>query len=100
MKAMGLSRFRVFRIFSWESTLIGFFGSLLGVLIAMGVGALINQVAADSFLDGLPGLTLIQFTMPTVAIIMLIIMSIAFLSGTLPARRASKLDPIIALRTE
>jgi len=100
MKAMGLSRSKVFRIFSWEATLIGFFGSLLGVLGAMGVGSLLNQAAADSFLEGLPGLTLIQLTIPIVVIIILIIMSIAFLAGTLPARRASKLDPIAALRTE
>jgi len=100
MKAMGLSRSKVFRIFSWEATLIGFVGSLLGVLGAMGAGSLVNQVATDSFLEGLPGLTLIQFTIPIVSIIILIIMSIAFLAGTLPARRASKLDPIIALRTE
>ena len=100
MKAMGLSRFKVFSIFSWEATLIGFVGSLLGILAAMGVGEMVNQVAADSFLDGLPGLTLIEFTTPIVIIIMGIIMGIAFLAGTLPARRASKLDPIVALRAE
>jgi len=100
MKAMGLSRSRVFRIFSWEATLIGFFGSLLGVLGAMGVGSVINQVAADSFLEGLPGLTLIQFSVSTVVVIMLIVMLIAFLAGTLPARRAAKLNPIDSLRYE
>ena len=100
MKAMGLSRFKVFATFSWEATLIGFFGTLFGVLAAMGISSVINQVANDTFLDGLPSMTLIQFRMPIVIIIMLLIMLIAFLAGTLPARRASKLDPITALRTE
>ena len=100
MKAMGLSRFKIFATFSWEAALIGFFGSLFGVLGAMGVGSLINQVAADSFLEGLPSMTLIQFQIPIIAIIMLLIMFIAFLAGTLPARKAAKLDPITALRTE
>jgi len=100
MKAMGLSRFKVFATFSWEATLIGFFGSLFGILGAMGAGSLINQVANDTFLEGLPSMTLIQFSIPVVVVIMLLIMLIAFLAGTLPARRASKLDPITALRTE
>ena len=100
MKAVGLSSGKVFRVFSWEAILIGFFGSLFGVLGAMGIGSLINHAAEDTFLDGLPGLTLIQFTISSVLIIMLLIMFIAFLAGTLPARRASKLDPITALRSE
>jgi len=100
MKAMGLSRFKVFAVFSWEATLIGFFGAILGVLGAMGAGSVINQVATDTFLEGLPSMTLIQFSMSVVVMIMLLIMLIAFLAGTLPARRASKLDPITALRIE
>jgi len=100
MKAMGLGRFKVFAVFSWEATLLGFFGAIFGVLSAMGIGSVINQVATDTFLEGLPSMTLIQFSMPVVVVIMLIIMLISFLAGTLPARRASKLDPITALRVE
>ena len=100
MKAMGLSSSKVFRIFSWEATLIGFFGSVLGVLGAMGVGALINNLAADLFLMGIPPFTLIRFSALIIAAVILIIMLIAFLAGTLPARRAAKLDPIEALRHE
>lgn len=100
MKAMGLSSFKVFTIFSIEAVLIGFFGSVLGILGAMGAGSIINQVAADSFLDALTGFTLLQFSPISSGIIILIIMGIAFLAGTLPARRAAKLDPIDSLRYE
>ncbi|MBO0440989.1 ABC transporter permease [Candidatus Enterococcus ikei] len=100
MKAMGLSSGKVFTIFSVEAALIGFLGSLLGILGAVGAGALINQVAADSFLKSLTGFTLIQFSASSSAVIILVIMGIAFLAGTLPARRAAKLDPIESLRYE
>ncbi|MBP2097639.1 ABC transporter permease [Enterococcus rivorum] len=100
MKAMGLSSFKIFTIFSIEAVLIGFFGSVLGILGAMGAGSIINKIAADSFLDALTGFTLLQFSPVSSGIIVLIIMGIAFLAGTLPARRAAKLDPIDSLRYE
>lgn len=100
MKAMGLSSFKVFTIFSIEAVLIGFFGSVLGILGAMGAGSIVNKIAADSFLDALTGFTLLQFSPISSGIIILIIMGIAFLAGTLPARRAAKLDPINSLRYE
>ncbi|SJZ57248.1 putative ABC transport system permease protein [Pilibacter termitis] len=100
MKALGLSKGKVFSIFSWEASLIGFFGSALGLLGAMGMGSIINTLAGDTFLKDLPQLTLIQFQIIPSVVIIALIMFIAFLAGALPARRAAKLDPIEALRSE
>lgn len=100
MKAMGMSNGKVFLTFSVEALLIGFWGAVLGILGAIGAGTLVNKIAADSFLEGLTGFTLIQFSIPSTLVIILIIMAIAFLAGTLPANRASRLDPINALRYE
>lgn len=100
MKAMGMSSGRVFLLFSIEAVLLGFWGSLLGSLAGIGVGLLANQIATDTFLKDLAGFDLTVFSFGSVTTIMLIIMGIAFLAGTLPARRASKKDPIDALRYE
>lgn len=100
MKAMGMSSGKVFLLFSIEAVLLGFWGSLLGSLAGIGTGLLVNKVATDTFLKDLAGFELTVFSFGSVAIIMLIIMAIAFLAGTLPARRASKKDPIDALRYE
>ena len=100
MKAMGMGRGKVFLSFSIEAVLIGFWGSLVGILGAMLAAAIINPIATDSFLQGLDGLQLIQFSAPSVVMIMLVIMLIAFLAGTMPANRAAKLEPIEALRYE
>jgi putative ABC transport system permease protein len=100
MKAMGMSGRKVFLLFSIEAVLLGFWGSLLGSLAGVGVGLIANQIARETFLKDLAGFELTVFSVASVAIIMLIIMGIAFLAGTLPARRASKKDPIDALRYE
>lgn len=63
-------------------------------------GAGISAVLADGPLAGLPGLTLIAFDPVSIAVIVLIVMGIAFLAGTLPAARAAKADPVESLRYE
>ncbi len=100
MKALGMSKGKIFLLFSIEAILIGFWGSLLGVLAAMGVGQIANSVASKSFLKDLPGFDMTVFPPLDVTLIILLIAFIAFLAGTLPARRAANLDPIKALRYE
>lgn len=100
MKAMGMSRAKVFLLFSVEAILIGFWGSVIGIVAAVGAGKVANAIASDTFLKDLPGFSLTLFPVASVLIIMLVIMGIALLSGTLPARRAAKQDPIEALRYE
>lgn len=100
MKAMGMSKRRVFMLFSVEAILIGFWGSALGVLAALGAGSIANKVATDTFLKDLDGFELTVFPLASIAVIVLIVMAIAFLAGTLPARRAAKQNAIDALRYE
>lgn len=100
MKAMGLSNGKVFTMFSLEAIMIGFWGSVVGIIAAMLAGIGINKLAKESFLGDLTGFTLIQFSIQNVLIIIGIICFIAFIAGTLPAVRASKLNPIEALRYE
>ena len=100
MKAMGLSDTKVFTLFSVEAIMIGLWGSILGVLAAMGVGSIINSLALDTFLKGMDGFHLTQFNIANVSIVIVIIMIISFLAGTLPSKKAAKQDPIDALRYE
>lgn len=100
MKAMGMGSGRIFTLFSMEAILLGFWGSFLGVLVAVGVGKVANRVASRNFLKDFEGLHLLAFPLANLVVIIVAIMFIAFLAGTLPARQAAKLDPIEALRHE
>lgn len=100
MKAMGMSTGRIFGLFSLEAVVIGFLGAALGALAAIGVGSAVTGVVGGTLLAGLPGLQILLFEPTTIVAVILVIMTIAFLSGVLPARRAARQDPIESLRYE
>lgn len=100
MKAMGMGGGRIFTLFSLEAVFIGFLGSAIGALVAIGVGTAVSaQLAAGLFSD-LAGLTLIAFDPASIITTMLLIMGLAFAAGTLPAIRAASADPVTSLRYE
>lgn len=99
-KALGMSNGKVFLSFSAEAIMLGFWGSLFGIIVSFVVGQIANVVATQTFLSDFPTFKLTIFEPLTMISIALVIMLIAFLAGTLPARRASKKNPIDALRYE
>ncbi|MFT4147325.1 MAG: FtsX-like permease family protein [Micrococcaceae bacterium] len=100
MKAMGMSNGKIFGLFSAEAVFIGFLGSVIGAAVAVLVGSVISKVLSQGLLKDLPGLQLISFTPWSIIGVILAIMFVAFLAGTIPAYRASKQNPIEALRYE
>ena len=100
MKAMGLSSSKVFSSFAIEATLLGFWGSVIGITVSMLVGYGVNNIAHQTFLSDFPTFQLVIFEPLRMCVITLIIMFIAFIAGTLPARRAARQNPIDALRYE
>ena len=100
MKAMGMSGGRIYTLFSMEAVFIGFLGSVIGALGAMGVGAIANVILAETVIADLEGLEVLVFAPIPMLAVTLLVMGIAFLAGTLPARRAARQNPITALRYE
>lgn len=100
MKAMGMRSSRIFLLFSTEAVLIGFWGSAIGVGVAVLLGQLVNHIVANGILKDLPGFNLLAFSLTSVVGVISLIMVIALLAGTLPARKAAKQNPIDALRYE
>jgi putative ABC transport system permease protein len=100
MKAMGMSGGKVYTLFSLEAIVIGFLGSAIGAGVAIGLGSALSAVLSQGLLSGLPGLNILLFEPASVAFVIGLVMLIAFLSGTLPAQRAAKQNPIESLRYE
>lgn len=100
LKALGMQRKGIFGLFVYEAVSIGFWGGLLGTGVAMIVGPAINSILSHTLLKGTVGLKLLVFPLPYMAAIIGLGMLIGFVAGALPAARASRLNPIDALRSE
>lgn len=96
MKAIGATNFHIALIFQIESGLLGLAGGIVGVLIGMGIGKLIELAAHAA------NLTFFNVSFP----LWLIGGALAFstllgiLSGVFPSMQAAKMKPIDALRYE
>jgi putative ABC transport system permease protein len=99
MRAIGISRSDVRKLFLFESIMMGFLGGVGGIIIGIIGGYLANfgiNILAKTF----GGQALNMFYYPPWFIIFIIIFSIVigFLTGVYPSIRASKLNPLSALR--
>lgn len=98
MKALGMRSRDVGRLFRFEAAWIGFLGGVIGAGLAIILGLIFNPII-DSVLK-LDGKTLLIFEPLAVAIVVGVLVLVAVASGIFPSRKAAKLDPIEALRTE
>lgn len=101
-KALGMSSWKIFFDFATEAILIGFWGSVVGIAVAIGIGTAVNGIvhAPGGFLEVFPTFDLFSFSLQTIIPIVLIIMLIALIAGTAPAIKAARKNPIEALRYE
>lgn len=99
MKALGMSRKDVGKLFRYEAAWIGFLGGLVGSGLAVLLGILVNPGISKA-LELENGMSILIFSLDKIVFLILGLMLVAIVAGWFPSRKASRLDPIEALRTE
>ena len=102
MKSLGMRKSDVSKLFRYEAALIGLIGGIIGIVVAYGI-TFLNPVIKNALkLQNTTGVdtNLLQPNWLAWILLVLVLMIISILSGYLPARKAAKMNPIEALRTE
>ena len=89
-KALGARRRQILLQFLTEAVVLSLLGGVVGVLFGIGLSAIISEVAQ------IP----VAFSVPAVVIALAFSMLVGVIFGLLPSVKASRLDPIDALRYE
>jgi putative ABC transport system permease protein len=108
LKALGFKKRGILGVFLCEATLIGIIGGLLGDLLGVGLGygmAVIAGQVRGEFTGELAEGSVIAYVPPAFTVenflfIMTFSIAVSMLAGAYPAWRASRLDPVVALRKD
>lgn len=96
LRALGARKRDISRVFNAETMIIGLCSGAIGILVAE-----LLTIPANIIIEDLSGLADVAQLNPIHAIILVIIsVSLTLIGGLIPAKMASRKDPVIALRTE
>lgn len=96
LRAIGASKKDISRVFNAETLIIGLISGLIGIGITVLLTFPINSIIYA--ITGVKVVTAVPFKAGVVLV--LISMFLTIIAGLIPAKIASKKDPVIALRTE
>ena len=97
LRAIGASKGNVSQVFNAETFIIGLCAGLIGIGLT-----LILLIPTNAIIHAVADTTAVNAALPVVPAIVLILLSIVLtlIGGLIPSRKASKSDPVTALRTE
>ncbi|MEM9336466.1 MAG: ABC transporter permease [Patescibacteria group bacterium] len=101
MRTIGASPNDVKYLFVSESIVVGFLGGVTGILMGVGLGVTVNvflNFVAGQF--GGQAVALFSFPLGFLTFIAVFSACVGYLTGIFPARRASSLNPLDAIRYE
>ncbi len=97
LRSIGASKRNISQVFNAETLIIGLCSGLIGILMTQ-----LIIIPANSIIHALTNNNNVSAELPLVSAAVLIILSVALtlIGGLIPSKKASKKDPVTALRSE
>ena len=96
LRSIGASKGDVSRVFNAETVIEGFLAGAIGVGVTYGLCAIANSIAYSSFNVE----NIAQLSPVTAVVLVAVSVGLTVIAGIIPAARASRQDPVEALRSE
>lgn len=96
LRSIGASKHDISRVFNAETMIVGFVSGALGILVTLLLNIPVNMIIKH--LTGISGVAALPWQGALILIAISIILTL--IAGLIPAKVASRKDPVIALRTE
>ena len=93
---MGASKKDISRVFNAETFIVGMSAGILGIVVTILLNIPINMIIKSVI--GISGISSLPIAGGVILIAISMILTV--IAGLIPAKMASKKDPVIALRTE
>jgi putative ABC transport system permease protein len=100
MRALGESKGGIFRMFAVEAGLIGFWGSITGIIATVIISQVINYIASEQQVFGFEDGSVMIIDFVNSLIVVGIITIITLIAGLIPAIKAANTDPVNSLKYE
>lgn len=100
LKALGTTNFEIIKLFLTESAIIGFAGGFVGIFLAFILIGIVSEMGFSLAMGGMGRGTIATITPELILFALGFSTAIGIISGLIPARMASKLQPTEALRYE
>ena len=101
LRAIGARSKDIMNIFVAESFIIGILSAIIGIGISIGISSVINNLVykfLGTFANNAPFMEVAKLPLKDAGLILLFCATLSIISGLYPSLKASKMDPIDALK--
>ena len=97
LRAMGASKKNISQVFISETLIVGLFSGLIGVGLTI-----LSLIPINAIIHAVAGTAEVNAVLPVLGGVILVVLSMALtvIGGLIPSKKASRMDPVTALRSK